>query len=90
MILTITATEEPILSVSEALRIIPNTEKGETFHTGIRKVRGMISSMRPVIKMISGEYSKCKQCGKLLYERYDKPHFEDIHLLSPFCEEYSE
>jgi hypothetical protein len=49
--ITITAKEEQILSVSEALRIIPNTERGETDHPGLLKIRGMISSMRPVIKL---------------------------------------
>jgi len=71
-------TEEPVLSVSEALRIIPNTERGETTHTSLRKVRGMISSMRPVIKMISGEYGECPRCEKLYYKRYEKPEFEKV------------
>jgi hypothetical protein len=81
--------EEPVLSVSEALRIIPRTERGETTHTSIRKVRGMISSMRPVIKMISGEYGKCFKCDKLSYKRYDKPEFEMLRMLT-LCEANSE
>ena len=52
--------EEPVLSVSEALQIVPNNEKGETTHTQVRRVRGMISSMRPVVKMISGEYGRMR------------------------------
>ena len=32
--------------------------------------------MRPVIKMISGEYGKCLECENISYERYEKPSFE--------------
>jgi replicative DNA helicase Mcm len=83
------AKEEPVQSVSETLRIIPNTEEGETTHTQIVKVRGMISSMRPVMKMISGEYGRCLECGELYYERYEKPLFEMIGRLT-LCNNNSE
>jgi replicative DNA helicase Mcm len=83
--ITTELSEEPILSVSDALRIIPNTERGETDHTGIRKVRGMISSMRPVIKMISGVYGECEKCKnepgyKPEYLRLDKPEFSEPYV----------
>src|SRR5918996_1158269 len=81
--------ETPVLSVSEALRKIPNNEKGETTHTQVLKVRGMISSMRPVMKMISGEYGRCIECGELYYERYEKPLFEMIGRLT-LCNNNSE
>ena len=74
--------EEPVISVSEALRKIPNNEKGETTHTQVIKVRGMISSMRPVMKMISGEYGRCSECEKLHNKRYEKPAFDMLGLLS--------
>ena len=74
--------EEPVLSVSEALQIVPNNEKGETTHTQVRRVRGMISSMRPVVKMISGEYGRCSECGQLYYKRYEKPDFEMLWTLT--------
>lgn|GEM_PF-2518983 len=80
--------EESVLSVSEAL-IIPNNEKGETTHTQVLRVRGMISSMRPVMKMISGEYGRCQECGELYYKRYEKPAFEMLRILTP-CDMNSE
>jgi replicative DNA helicase Mcm len=85
----IIAEEEPVLSVSEALRIIPNNEKGETTHTQVLRVRGMISSMRPVMKVISGEYGKCLECENICYERYEKPTFEKIGILK-YCNKDSE
>jgi DNA replicative helicase MCM subunit Mcm2 (Cdc46/Mcm family) len=68
--------DELVLSVSEALRLLPSAERDETGHTGLIKLRGMISSVRPVIKMVSGEYAKCPKCEVLDYERYEKPKFE--------------
>lgn len=68
--------QEPIiLSVSEALRLLPTNEQGDK-NTMLAAVRGMIISMRPVQKMISGRYDKCLQCGKLNYNRLDKPVFK--------------
>lgn len=83
--------EIPILSVSEALRILPSDERGEKKHTDIILVRGMISSTRQVIKMIAGVYSKCPKCNKLKYKRLDKPVFVDkeIYDFEVACEEGS-
>jgi replicative DNA helicase Mcm len=81
--------EEPVLSVSEALRILPSNERGDTTHTQVLKVRGMISSMRPVIKMMSGEYGKCLECENICYERYEKPAFEELGMLN-YCNKKSE
>jgi replicative DNA helicase Mcm len=80
---------EPVLSVSEALRIIPNNEKGETTHTHVIKVRGMISSMRPVMKMISGQYGRCIECRQLYYKRFEKPVFDMLPILT-LCDMNSE
>ncbi|MGA9934773.1 MAG: hypothetical protein WBP83_06585 [Nitrososphaeraceae archaeon] len=80
--ITAEKSEEQILSVSEALRIIPNNERGETIQTRVLSVRGMISSIRPVMKMISGEYVKCLECENICYERYEKPAFEMLEILT--------
>ena len=85
----IVAKEEPVLSVSEALRKIPNNEKGETTHTQVIKVRGMVSSMRPVMKMISGQCGRCIECGQLYYKRFEKPVFDMLSILT-LCDMNSE
>jgi hypothetical protein len=83
--------EIPILSVCEALRVLPSDERGEKKHTSIILVRGMISSTRQVIKMIAGAYSKCPKCNKLKYKRLDKPVFldKDIFDFENTCQEKS-
>ncbi len=45
--------------------------------------------MRPVIKMISGEYGKCLECENICYERYEKPSFEMKGILI-YCKRDSE
>jgi hypothetical protein len=89
--------EQEIISISDALRILPSNERGEKYSTGIVLVRGMISSVRPVIKMPSGRYSKCPQCGHSDYIRFLKPVFrardgiarDRVHL-NIFCEQDSD
>ena len=63
---------EPI-SVSQALRTLPETAEG---HSEILKVRGVISSLRPVFKMVSGEVGECPKCGTIYVHHYDKPVFD--------------
>jgi DNA replicative helicase MCM subunit Mcm2 (Cdc46/Mcm family) len=74
--------ELPTLTVSEALRILPEATKN---HTKVLKVRGSISSLRPVFKMIAGEYGICPSCGERYHEIYKKPSFYYLHLMIPFC-----
>jgi replicative DNA helicase Mcm len=60
------------ISVSDALRIMP-----EAFlnHSQDLRVKGIISSLRSVIKMISGEYGECPECGTYYDIKYEKPAF---------------
>lgn len=73
------------LSVSEALRILPEVTED---HTAVLKVGGVISSLRPVFKMIAGEYGKCPRCGELYHKHYDRPSFFWRMELLPFCTKF--
>jgi MoxR-like ATPase len=65
--------DEQVLTITEASRIIP--ERGD--HTDIKKIRGVISSMRPVFRMIAGEYGECPYCHTFYNNHYEKPLFEE-------------
>jgi replicative DNA helicase Mcm len=76
-----------VYSVSEALRLLPNTDNIED-HTERIQIKGVISSLRPVIKMIAGEYGKCPKCGILYHKSYDKPSFHPLDLMIPYCTDF--
>jgi len=65
--------EEAVLTITEASRIIP--ERGD--HTDIKKIKGVISSIRPVFRMIAGEYGECPYCHTFYNKHFDKPLFEE-------------
>ena len=65
--------QDQILSVSQAIRILP--EKGD--HSDTMKVRGVISSIRPVFRMIAGEYGECPYCHTFYNKHYEKPLFKE-------------
>lgn len=65
--------EDKIYTVSQAIRIIP--ERGD--HTDTKKIRGVISSIRPVFRMIAGEYGECPYCHTFYNNQYEKPLFEE-------------
>lgn len=74
--------KEKILTVSEALRLM--LEDGD--HTKIIKVGGVISSVRPVFRMIAGESGQCPYCHTMYHHTYEKPLFD--YPLTPhlrFC-----
>ncbi len=74
--------EEPVLTVTEASRVIP--ERGD--HTDIKKIRGVISSIRPVFRMIAGEYGECPYCHTFYNNHYEKPLFEEPKfLVNVYC-----
>ncbi|MGA9934808.1 MAG: AAA family ATPase [Nitrososphaeraceae archaeon] len=74
--------KEAVLTITEASRIIP--DRGD--HTDIKKIRGVISSMRPVFRMIAGEYGECPFCHTLYNKTYDKPLFYAPELpFIPYC-----
>ena len=79
-------TEETILTVTEASRIIP--EKGD--HTDIKKIRGAISSIRPVFRMIDGEYGECPYCHTFYNKYYGKHLFDDddIPAIKPIVDRF--
>jgi replicative DNA helicase Mcm len=77
--------QEQILSVSKAIRLLP--EKGD--HTDTKKVRGVISSIRPVFRMIAGEYGDCLYCHIFYNKHYEKPLFElPSNTFLRYCEDY--
>lgn len=77
-----------VYSVSEALRLLPNTNDIED-HTESMKVMGVISSLRPVIKMIAGEYGVCSKCGTFYHKTYDKPTFHPLDMMVPYCQNFN-
>ena len=74
--------EEPVLMITDASRVIP--ERGD--HTDIKKIRGVVSSMRPVFRMIAGEYGECPYCHTFYNKHYEKPLFEEPKfLVNNYC-----
>lgn len=77
--------QEQILSVSQAIRVLP--EKGD--HSDTIKVRGVISSIRPVFRMIAGEYGECPYCHTFYNNHYEKPLFDTpSNTFLRYCEDY--
>jgi hypothetical protein len=88
---TTTAAEDTnvIYSVSEALRLLPSTDDIlANIKPGAIRVRGVISSVRPLCKMIRECYWRCPQCGAVSPSTatYDKPEFYLKPEKGTFCD----